>query len=293
MSDCVRVFSMSPHRTGYPCPVFNNMLTHICCFYRIDIYHRLRLGPQGASMHNGPKEDFYSEHAESWDMHDARDPRKISHVVGLLELKGGENILDVGTGTGILIPFYERHGVAHVKAIDVSEKMISVARKKYPKDIHSTVDFVVQDLYDLDERSVYDRVVCYACFPHFEDQAMAIITLASTLKEGGILAILHSDSRDHIRSMHDGRGESTPKDALPDLDAIEGMFTDAGLSMVLKRDDEEYYIAIGRKSDKGSGFTKDEMYAMLLKEYREFKDEGRDIYFDQIINDYRKDISSD
>ncbi len=245
-------------------------------------------------MHNGPKEDFYGEHAESWDMHDSRDPRKISHVVDLLELKGGENILDVGTGTGILIPFYERHGVAHVKAIDKSEKMISVALEKYPKVIHSNVDFVIQDLYDLDERSVYDRVVCYACFPHFRDQPMAIMTLASTLKEGGILAILHSDSREHIRSMHESRGEFTPQDALPDLDVIEGMFTNAGLSVVLKRDDEEYYISIGRKnSDMGSGFTKDEMYALLLKEYQEFKDEGRDIYFDQIIKDYRNDMRSE
>lgn len=245
-------------------------------------------------MHNGPKDDFYGEHAECWDMQDTRDPRKISHVVGLLELKGGEDILDIGTGTGVLIPFYERYGPAHVKAIDISEKMIAVARKKYPKNIHNNMDFVVQDLYDLDERSVYDKVVCYSCFPHFRDQPMAIITLASTLKDGGILAILHSESREYIRSMHESRGEAVPHDALPDLDVIEKMFIDAGLSVVLKRDDEEYYVVIGRKSSETElGLTKDEMYALLLKEYTEFKDEGRDVYFDQIINDYRKDMRSD
>jgi cyclopropane fatty-acyl-phospholipid synthase-like methyltransferase len=245
-------------------------------------------------MHKYPKEDFYGEHAECWDMHDTRDPRKISHVVDLLELKGGEDILDVGTGTGVLIPFYERHCPAHVKAIDISEKMISIAREKYPKDIHNNVDFVVQDLYDLDERPVYDRVVCYSCFPHFRDQSTAIVILASILKDGGILAILHSESREYIRSMHESRGEAVPHDALPDLDVIEKMFIDAGLYVVLKRDDEEYYVVIGRKgSETKSGLTKDEMYALLLKEYTEFKDEGRDVYFDQIINDYRKDMSSD
>jgi len=245
-------------------------------------------------MHNGPKQDFYSEHAECWDMHDTRDTKKISYVLDLLELKGGEDILDVGTGTGVLIPFYERHGPAHVKAIDTSEKMISVAREKYPKDIHNNVDFVVQDLYDLDERSVYDRVVCYSCFPHFRDQSTAIIILASTLKDGGILAILHSESREYIRYMHESRGEAVPHDALPDLAVMERMFIDAGLSVVMKRDDEEYYFVIGRKGGEIElGLTKDEMYALLLKEYTEFKDEGRDVYFDQIINDYRKDMSSD
>ncbi|MCL2148782.1 MAG: 4Fe-4S binding protein [Methanomassiliicoccaceae archaeon] len=38
--------------------------------------------------------------------------------------------------------------------------------------------------------------------------------------------------------------------------------------------------------------TKDEMYAMLLKEHEEFKDEGRDGYIEELIGEMRKDLGT-
>jgi hypothetical protein len=32
------------------------------------------------------------------------------------------------------------------------------------------------------------------------------------------------------------------------------------------------------------------MYSILLKEFDDFKDEGRDVYFDDVMKELRKDI---
>ena len=40
-------------------------------------------------------------------------------------------------------------------------------------------------------------------------------------------------------------------------------------------------------------FSKREMYALLLKEYEEFKDDGRENYLLELLEELRKDLESD
>ncbi|AIZ56134.1 hypothetical protein Mpt1_c02340 [Candidatus Methanoplasma termitum] len=40
-------------------------------------------------------------------------------------------------------------------------------------------------------------------------------------------------------------------------------------------------------------FSKREMYAMLLKDYEECKDEGRECYLKEILEELRRDLESD
>ncbi len=39
--------------------------------------------------------------------------------------------------------------------------------------------------------------------------------------------------------------------------------------------------------------SKREMYAILLKEYEECKDEGRECYLEEILEELRKDLETD
>jgi len=39
-------------------------------------------------------------------------------------------------------------------------------------------------------------------------------------------------------------------------------------------------------------FSKREMYAMLLKEYEEFQDEGRECYLKELLEELRKELES-
>ena len=79
-----------------------------------------------------------------------------------------------------------------IVAVDYSEKMIEVARSKFPEKEHPKVAFQVADVYDLKYDSKFDLVVCYSCFPHFVDKPLAVKILVNALKKGGRLAVAHS-----------------------------------------------------------------------------------------------------
>lgn len=40
-------------------------------------------------------------------------------------------------------------------------------------------------------------------------------------------------------------------------------------------------------------FTKEEMYQYLLKEFEEFKDEGRDVYFEDLLKKIRRELDEE
>jgi demethylmenaquinone methyltransferase/2-methoxy-6-polyprenyl-1,4-benzoquinol methylase len=83
--------------------------------------------------------------------------------------------LDVGTGTGVLIPFLTGC-TGSVTAIDSAEKMIEAARRKFEG---KAVEFVHGDALEYPfEDAPFDHIVCYSVFPHFDDKPLAIARLA-------------------------------------------------------------------------------------------------------------------
>jgi len=197
---------------------------------------------------NPKQKDFFNERAGIWDEMTVHDTAKVERIVSLLELKGHERIMDVGTGTGVMIPFYERSmRSGSVCAIDYSEKMIEQARKKYPEEGYPWVSYRVMDLYQADFGPEFDLVVCYSCFPHFPDPVNAIQVMGGCLKEGGKLVIAHSSSKEHINSVHEGGGEEICTDFLLEMDVMRVMMADAGLITTYEQDDDEYYVVIARK----------------------------------------------
>lgn len=199
-------------------------------------------------MNSNPKQkEFFNEHADQWDEISRHDVSKIRYIVSLLGLSGTERILDVGTGTGIMVPYYEeRLTSGSIFAIDYSEKMIRKAMEKYPEHSHK-VRYDVIDLYDLSTKELFDDIVCYSCFPHFPYQRKAISILSDHLKSGGKLMIAHSSSKTHINEVHRSGGEVISNDFLPKIEDLKLMMVDAGLRPVFEQDDEEYYILIGKK----------------------------------------------
>lgn len=201
----------------------------------------------GKRARNPKQREFFDERADQWDSNVFHDPARVSYITGLLGLSDGCDVLDVGTGTGVMVPYYlDAMDGGHVTAIDYSERMISVARSKMPES--DRLSYRVQDLYSLNEKECYDRVVCYSCFPHFPDPVEAIAVLTRALRPGGLLCIAHSSSKEHINHVHREGGEVISNDYLPPADLMSRMFSEAGLETVFSRDDDDYYVVIGRKS---------------------------------------------
>ncbi len=195
------------------------------------------------------KRGFFNERAKVWDEISVHNLEKVQYIIELLGIQGHDRILDVGTGTGILIPFYERYLVdGSVVALDYSEKMIEVARSKYPEERHPCVSYLVSDVYELRHESEFDLVVCYCCFPHFVDQPLAIKILSRALRKEGRLAVAHSDPARKINEVHMNGGVEIGNDFLPSMELLKQMMQESGLAVTFERDDENYFICLARKT---------------------------------------------
>ena len=215
-----------------------NELDHLLSLKANDFLSKRKKNPKQA--------EFFNERADTWDQMSIHDMEKVEYITNLLNIKDDSNILDVGTGTGIMIPGYLRRiDGGHVTAVDYSERMIDVARSKYPEN--GTLTYKVKDIYTMTEREEYDRIVCYSCFPHFPDPMGAIRVMSRALVKGGTFTIAHSSSKEHINYVHNTGGKEICNDYLPELSIMKELFSANDLDVIFTRDDDDYYIVIGIK----------------------------------------------
>jgi demethylmenaquinone methyltransferase/2-methoxy-6-polyprenyl-1,4-benzoquinol methylase len=197
---------------------------------------------------NPKQKEFFNQKAQIWDEITIHDPKKVQYITELLAIVGNDRILDVGSGTGVMIPFYEKYlSDGCVVAVDYSEKMIKEAQKKFPAKDHPKISFQAADVYNLKYTEEFDVVVCYSCFPHFVDQPLAIQILAKALKHGGRLAVAHSNSADKINGVHKNGGVEIKNDFLPSMQQLKQMMKQEGLTVTFERDDQDYFICMAKK----------------------------------------------
>lgn len=195
------------------------------------------------------KSAFFDRLAGDWDETVEHEPNKLERIVRLLDLKPGDTVLDVGCGTGVMVPYLlERVGEnGGIVAVDISPKMVEVAVKKFPPGKYGNVKFVAADINEMRFENDFDAVLCYSCFPHFRDQRTTIQRLVHGLKTCGTLAVAHSESRDAINAMHAGGPEEVRGDYLPAANEITEMMKDAGLVVTEMIDGEEMFVLTGNK----------------------------------------------
>ncbi len=167
--------------------------------------------------------EFFNTKAEEWDQIVNHDGNKIGKVIDELSELNSAKILDVGSGTGVLIPFLMKKfgNEAEITAIDFAEKMIEVSSKKHKH--YDNLQFIVGDVYTYPfSEEKFDLIICYSVFPHFNDKDRILSRFAELLKNGGSLVIFHSQSRETINNLHKKAGEEVKEDRLPSaLDVAE------------------------------------------------------------------------
>jgi demethylmenaquinone methyltransferase/2-methoxy-6-polyprenyl-1,4-benzoquinol methylase len=191
------------------------------------------------------KQNFFNDLAEQWDEKNTWDMDKIALMLKLLYIQNGDSVLDVGAGTGVLIPFLTGYAGA-VTAIDSAEKMIEVARRKFEG---KAVTFIHGDAleYPFPDAS-FDHIVCYSVFPHFDDKPLAIARLAKKLKPGGLLSVLHSASKEKINGVHvHTHSMDIKSDNLPPAQDLIPRARDNGLREEIVIDNAEMYLFAARK----------------------------------------------
>lgn len=113
----------------------------------------------------------------------------------MIEIKEGMKILDVGCGTGNFSMKLAEMG-CRVTGIDISEEMLSIARKKVAEK-GLDIKFINMDINDLKfEENEFDAAVSMAAFEFIEDGRTALESLQKIVKKDGLVAIgtISSDS---------------------------------------------------------------------------------------------------
>lgn len=106
-------------------------------------------------------------------------------------LKGSkfDKLLDVGCGTAFLIDLLSKDHDANFYGLDLSDKMIDIARSKKIKNAEFVVGKSNELPYDND---TFDIVVCSQSFHHYPYQDKAVEEVYRVLKKDGIYIL--SDS---------------------------------------------------------------------------------------------------
>jgi len=191
------------------------------------------------------RKTYFNDVAETWDKRYCT-PQLASFLRKLVSqfgLKPGQNVLDVGTGTGVLIPYLVQMVGASgsVTAVDYAEKMVQIGKSK-----HVHFDNVSVELHDIEEDGLpsesFDAVTCFGLFPHLTKKEKALHNMRRALKPGGILIIAHALSSEELKAHHANVASSVVNDTLPEKAEMRRLLKRTGFTRIRIRDKRGCYL---------------------------------------------------
>ncbi|MGB9642740.1 MAG: class I SAM-dependent methyltransferase [Candidatus Ratteibacteria bacterium] len=191
------------------------------------------------------KLSFFEKHAKHWDTHPENE--NVKRVVEETEIKKGSVICDVGTGTGVLVPYLVKKTgkKGKVIAIDYAPSMIEQATKKWR---NLPAEFVVADIHKTSfPDNHFDYVICNACYPHFERKKVALKEIYRILKNDGIIVISHPKGRDFVNNLHKSVGGCIAKDRVPQATILAKTLEYSGFIPLKVIDEPDFYFVSGKK----------------------------------------------
>ncbi len=191
--------------------------------------------------------DFFDKLAPEWDANEVRStPERVFSILRKLPISKGMSVLDLGTGTGVLVPYLsDIVGTdGHVTAVDLSEGMLSRAKEKYGH--LGNVEFLRLDFEEEQIPGVYDVVLLYSVYPHLHSPAATMEWLFKmNMSPGGIIVIAFPCDEKFINDIHHER--KSESDHLPPAPDLARMIDSWGLKAeVTAYDSDEYIIQVSQ-----------------------------------------------
>ena len=192
---------------------------------------------------------FFDNIAEKWDDNEILStPDKVNHILDFFDLHESDNVLDLGTGTGVLLPFIaDRIGKdGNLTAVDFSIGMLKRAIEKY-SNLSPSPEFLNLDFENETIPGEYDKIILYCVYPHLHSPIETIKWLNTVnLTDNGHLFIAFPCNEDFINNIH--RERHSDSDILPSAETLSKFFNENGLrSEVLKTSPDTYIIKIYKK----------------------------------------------
>lgn len=177
----------------------------------------------------------------------------LKEIIIKINIKQGSHVLDIGSGTGILMPFLieaVKEGGMIVE-MDISAKMLQEARSK---NFKGNIHYVQADaaIIPLDDE-LFDLAILNNAFPHFGDKLQALREIRRVIKGGGRLVISHTMSRKAVNNLHCSIGGVVSSDFLPDEAELFWLLSQAGFGEVKLEDSAERYLVIAYRQSSSGG----------------------------------------
>ena len=191
--------------------------------------------------------EVFNNVAKDWDKKNAVNEKKINDFLEKINIRNEDKVLDVGTGTGVLIPFIlEKCLKCKIDAIDISKEMIKVAKSKY--GYLKNVNFINMNIEEDEFEEKYDKVILYSVFPYIQKKIETIYNLVNrNLNNGGKLIIAHSNGREYLNNLHKSKIKELSEARLIDIELQSNLFKLAGLDVIEAFENEEIYYLIIQK----------------------------------------------
>jgi len=194
-------------------------------------------------------QEYFDRLAPTWDKELGQERLNcLGDIVKELGIKPGYCVLDIGSGTGVLLPFLIT-GLGEegkIIALDFSAEMLCQAKAKNFQPIvgFAQADVLAIPLVD----NFVDLAMCNSVFPHFDDKARALKEIARVLRNNGRLVICHTMSRKMINQLHQSIGGVVAHHLLPPEFQLKELIKQAGLKVTYFEDSPERYLVIAQKS---------------------------------------------
>ena len=166
---------------------------------------------------------------------------RMERIVAAPDIQAGENVLDVGTGTGALMPDIRKYRPGHIYACDLSGKMLEQVAQRYPEVERHQAD--IRDL-DLPDTCV-DVVFMNGMYGNIADKPGALRNILRMLRPGGRVVISHPEGRAFVEGLV--RSEPFPITSLPSPDEAHSFLGSFGLTVTQYTDEEKLLIVVAVK----------------------------------------------
>lgn len=172
---------------------------------------------------------FFDDISSKWDAMEVNSvPSKVNALLDVVGLKRGDRVLDLGTGTGVLIPFIEERidSEGIIRAVDISEGMLEQARRKFDGR-WSNLTFERLDFEKDDVEGKYDVIFLYCVYPHLSNPFVTLRRLAeNNLQPSGRIIIGFPTNEDYINNIHKER--KVESSLLPSAGALAATLSSHG-----------------------------------------------------------------
>jgi 2-polyprenyl-3-methyl-5-hydroxy-6-metoxy-1,4-benzoquinol methylase len=209
------------------------------------------LEQKGNEAHKMNRKAYFNKHADTWDERFCTPSLSsfLEKFVPQFGLEAGQKVLDVGTGTGVLIPYLVKEVGASgsVTAVDFSENMVKVCKAKYSHLRNVTVELknIEEDAFPPE---TFDAVICFGVFPHLENKQKVLQNISQMLKPDGTIIISHALSSEELKKHHNNASTAVMHDMLPEMPEMKQLLEQTGFTRISIKDEPGLYLCTAHKA---------------------------------------------